>query len=101
MSFHKTQRRQHGGEEHREQHDCYRCFAQIVDLPDVARSVGHLTRLSRQPRDYMREPGAELKENSDQPQFAALLRVVQPLDRAATQIERKSLIEQPRSEKPA
>jgi hypothetical protein len=43
LFFHQTQSCQHCREEHRKQHDCDRCFAQVVDLPDVARSVGHRT----------------------------------------------------------
>ena len=38
----QTQRREKCGEEHREQHDRERGSAQVVDLPSLARSVGHL-----------------------------------------------------------
>src|SRR5262249_9060350 len=72
-----------------------------MDLPDVARSVGHLTRISGQPRNYMCEAGADIEEDSDEQQFAVLLPVWQPPHGAVTQIESEGQVEQPRSEKPA
>jgi hypothetical protein len=60
----ETQRRQQGGENHRQQQDRDSGFANVVDLLGIPSGVDGFACLSRYPRHDVREAGTDIEKDA-------------------------------------
>src|SRR6266850_3477522 len=66
----KPQYRKHRCEDHCEEHHHNSCFAEIVDVPDMAGRIGRFAALPSYPWRQMGKSGTEVKHDCCKPKLA-------------------------------